>query len=842
MKRALLFLAACSSAWCAEIDFARDVHPIFAARCFACHGGAKRSGGLSLQDYSDVLKGGRSGPAILPGHSADSLLIRRVTAATPAASPSTPAALMLAALMPASGPPLTPEEIAILRAWIDDGARPSAAGPAAKMPWISRLDLHKPEMPDAPRGLMDSAAAVAPRRPVDRFVAAYLIQNGVATPAPISDRAFARRAYLDVWGLLPLPSQLAEFVNRRDPDKRARLVESLLSNDRNYTEHWISFWNDLLRNDEGVNYAGTRKSITPWLYDALHGNMPYDRFVRKLLDPATPGDPDGFLLGVNWRGDVSASQLPMMQAAQNSAQIFLGVNLKCNSCHDSFISKWKLKDAYGLAAFFADTDQLELVRCDNRTGQYTGAQFLYPELAGTKAPKTPADRKAAVARMFTEAENGRMPRTIVNRIWARLFGRGLVEDVDDMDGEPWSPELLDWLSADFVEHGYDLKHLITTIMESQAYQYPAIHRPAKPTATRIENQAAGYVFRGPEVRRMTAEQFVDALSEITGEWPVFAPTTQGIYTRQWRLPSNLLTRGLGRPIRDQVYTDRDSDATTLQALELVNGEILNRMLARGAKRMLGKLAPAPENLYDSGRLSGNTDTTTLERRMTAKERIVDINLTGVDELHLLTINAGSSSPERVLPVWIDAVLVGAAGETRLSTLEPKRGRATKIDVKSGGEIRRDAMLTSLPAELTYDIAGKGYTRFRAIVGFDDQCLQNDIGPAVRFFVFNAAPDLERLVRVEPAMPVTPPLSAPFDPSLNPPANPSLNPPANPSRNPPANKDRVISTVFEFMLGRSPSRQEKTLAERMLGGDQVKAEGLADLLWAIAMQPEFQLIY
>ncbi len=189
-----------------------------------------------------------------------------------------------------------------------------------------------------------------------------------------------RRAYLDLWGLLPLPSQLEEFVNRKDPDKRARLIESLLANDRNYTEHWISFWNDLLRNDEGVNYAGTRKSITPWLYDALRTNMPYDRFVQKLLNPVAPDDPSGFLLGVNWRGDISASQSPTMQAAQNSAQDFLGVNLKCNSCHDSFISKWKLKDAYGLAAFFSDADQLELVRCDNRTGQYTGAQFLYPEL------------------------------------------------------------------------------------------------------------------------------------------------------------------------------------------------------------------------------------------------------------------------------------------------------------------------------------------------------------------------------------------------------------------------------------------------------------------------------
>jgi hypothetical protein len=404
--------------------------------------------------------------------------------------------------------------------------------------------------------------------------------------------------------------------------------------------------------------------------------------------------------------------------------------------------------------------------------------------------------------MFTETENGRMPRTIVNRIWARLFGRGLVEDVDDMDGEPWNPELLDWLAADFVEHGYDLKHLISTMMTSRAYQLPSVRRAER---------SKDYVFRGPEVRRMTAEQFSDALSELTGEWPVFAPTTQGIYARQWRMPSNLLTRGLGRPIRDQVYTERDSEATTLQALELVNGEILTHMLARGARRMLGQLAPAPANLYDSGRVSGNTDTTTLARRMTANPRIVDIDLAGVRELHLLTTDAGSSSPERVLPLWMDPVLVGPAGEIRLSTLQPKSGVANATRVNSG-----DALAAMLPSELIYDIGGKGYTRFRAIVGFDDRCLQNDIGPSVRFFVFKETPDPERLVRVAPAMPVTPPLTAPFT------------------------NDRVISTVFESMLGRPASAQEKKLAGEMLATDRVK--GLADLLWAIAMQAEFQLIY
>jgi len=772
MKRAWFF-AICVPAVAAGVDFTRDVHPILAQHCFACHGGDKRSGGLSLRDYGEALKGGRSGPVILPGRSADSLIVKRVSATV--------------SRMPPVGPRLNAEEIATIRDWIDGGARETAQGPDARTPWIATLELHKPGIPPG-----------ASQHPVDRFVNAYSQSHGLAMQPAVSDRLLARRAYLDIWGLLPPPDRLTAFVNSPDAAKRAHLIETLLGNNQNYAEHWISFWNDLLRNDEGVNYAGTRKSITPWLYQALAGNMPYDRFVSKLLDPAERGDPDGFLLGVNWRGDINASQTPLMQAAQNSAQVFLGVNLKCNSCHDSFIGKWKLKDAYALAAFFADDEQLELVRCDNKTGQFTSAKFLYSELAASEPLNTPAARKAAVAHMFTEARNGRMPRTIVNRVWARLLGRGLVADVDDMDGEPWSPELLDWLAADFVEHNYDLKHLIATIMTSRAYQLPAVRRSAK--------EIKDYVFQGPEVRRMTAEQFADALSAITGEWPVYVQSTRGVYSRQWRMPSSPLTRGLGRPIRDQVYTERDQDATTLQELELVNGETLRHNLARGAKRMLDQLPPAPPNLFDSG-------------RVTSKPVTVDIDISDVRELRLLTADQGSYSPERALAAWMDAVLIGANGETALSSLQPKSGQFTRGPVTLEERTHADALRTTLPSELIYDIAGTGYTRLRATVGLDDACRKDDISPGVRFFVFKDKPDPERLVRLDPATPV--------------PALPRV-----------FAKEQLVSTLFQYMLGRAPSAGERRLSAAMLanGGAKIKAEGLADLLWAIAMQPEFQLIY
>ncbi|MGH9426574.1 MAG: DUF1553 domain-containing protein, partial [Terriglobia bacterium] len=239
--------------------------------------------------------------------------------------------------------------------------------------------------------------------------------------------------------------------------------------------------------------------------------MTYDQMVRSLLNPVQDVDPTGFLIGVNWGGDVSASQTQPMQAAQNSAQVFLGANLKCASCHDSFVSDWKLRDTYGLASFFSE-GPLEMVRCDVKTGEISPLKFLFPNLANGEAPKPLAERRDLVARLFTTPQNGRFARTIVNRVWKKLFGRGLVEPADDMVTEAWDNDLLDWLATDFVDHGYDLQWLLKRMMTSRTYQIPAVER---------SGEAHTYVFRGPLYRRLTAELFVDAVSSITGEWRIF---------------------------------------------------------------------------------------------------------------------------------------------------------------------------------------------------------------------------------------------------------------------------------------------------------------------------------
>ena len=189
---------------------------------------------------------------------------------------------------------------------------------------------------------------------------------------------------------------MADFKSDDRSDKRVRLVERLLANDRHYADHWISYWNDLLRNDEGVIYHGQRRSISTWLLDSLRKNLPYDKMVRALLNPVDEDDPEGFLLGVTWRGTINASQRPPIQAAQNSAQVFLGINLKCASCHDTFINQWKLADSYGLASLFSDAP-LEMVRCDTELGTTATPAFLYDELGVAPTNGSRRDRQEFAA-------------------------------------------------------------------------------------------------------------------------------------------------------------------------------------------------------------------------------------------------------------------------------------------------------------------------------------------------------------------------------------------------------------------------------------------------------------
>src|SRR5712692_7663558 len=197
------------------VDYQRDVHPILAATCLACHSQEKRSGGLSLATYADALEGGRSGAAIDPGRGAASLLVQRITGDVQPA-------------MPLGQSPLSAAEVTVIRSWIDEGARATTTSAMARRKWEAPLMLERPALPPVVWANWSA--------PVDRFVSAYLVQQGVRAAVLVSDAVFARRVYLDIWGLLPPPGELQAFLRDTNHDKRRLLVETLLDDGDKYAE------------------------------------------------------------------------------------------------------------------------------------------------------------------------------------------------------------------------------------------------------------------------------------------------------------------------------------------------------------------------------------------------------------------------------------------------------------------------------------------------------------------------------------------------------------------------------------------------------------------------------
>ena len=552
------------------VDFAHEIVPLLRARCGQCHLGSKSEGGLSLDTRELILQS----ETVVPGKPEDSELLRRVMSSDPDER------------MPANGPPLTAEQIDLLRRWIAIG-----------MPWEEGFAFSGPT-PAEVRPLSLRAVELPPetadrKHPIDRLVGAYFDRHGLPFPPAAEPLKWFRRMSYDVIGLPPTAEEIAAFAADDSSERYARWLKKRLDSRREYAEHWLSFWNDLLRNDyTGTGYIdGGRKPITAWLYQALLENIPYDEFVRQLVAP-TP-ESEGFMRGIQWRGNVNASQRTELQFSQNTAQVFLGINMKCASCHDSFIDHWTLKDAYGLAAITAN-EPLEIFRCDKPTGETAQARFVYPELGNIDGSAPREERLRQYAGLLTDPKNGRTARTIVNRIWHRLMGRGLVHPVDEMGRPAWDESLLDYLASYLIQHDWNLKQLIEHICSSQVYA--AVSVPSHPEA------ADDYTFRGPHPKRLTAEQFVDTLWRLTGtgpQKPAFTPAVEenATWFRTSLTAADRLQLALGRPMRDVVVSTRPEDVTTLQALDLTIGPELHETLRRGAERLMGRFAEkSPEEL------------------------------------------------------------------------------------------------------------------------------------------------------------------------------------------------------------------------------------------------------
>ena len=473
----------------AKIDFVHQVMPILKKNCAECHTDGKKKGGLSMNTRAEFLAGGENGEMAVPGNIEESWFLELVESDD------------LDERMPPKGPGVSPEQFKILHQWVKEGMVWEDGISLGSSGWEPKL---KPRVVTLPKARNNRA------HPIDRILDQYYQNKKIPSPAPTKDRIFARRAYLDTVGILPTPEELNEYLNDQSENNKQNLIKTLLSRDIAYADHWLTFWNDLLRND----YTGTgfitkgRTQITTWLYSALRQNKPYDQMTRELID--TEEEAAGFINGIKWRGSVNASQTRNMQFAQNVSQVFLGINMKCASCHDSFIDRWTLQESYDLAAVFAE-ETLELERCDVPTGKMATPRWMFPELGQIDPKANKNERLKQLAKLMTHPENGRFTRTIVNRVWAQLMGRGIVHPVDAMHTKPWNEDLLDYLADRFAKDGYDLKKFLLFVMSSEAYGA---------TSDRLlKEPGENYTFKGPVPKRMTAEQLMDSIWQVTGTNP-----------------------------------------------------------------------------------------------------------------------------------------------------------------------------------------------------------------------------------------------------------------------------------------------------------------------------------
>jgi hypothetical protein len=489
-----LILAPASLLAASPVDFAHRIAPILKTHCGDCHMGEKKKGGLSLNTAADLQAGSENGKVIDPANLAKSkmleVLFSQDSDTTMPPPPKDPSKAMPS------------EAREALKQWILTGA-----------PWESGFSFARPayEAPIKPRKPSLPQVVAGRTNPIDRIIDEHLRKQGIPQPEPSDDPSFLRRAHLDLIGTLPSPQEQTKFLDDKNPEKYVTLIRSLLSRNSDYADHWMTFWNDLLRNDYGGTgfITGGRKQISAWLYRCLLENTPYDQMVRELVNPSP--DTEGYAMGITWRGTVSASQTREVQYAQSVSQSFLGINMKCASCHDSFIDRWKLTDAYGLAAIYGEKP-IEVARCEKGTGKNAVASWPFPEI-GQIDPATPRDQRLKrFAELMTHPDNGWVPRTIVNRLWANLFGHGIVHPVDAMGTKPWNEDLLDYLGWHHANAGYNLKASLELIATSQAYRAKLV------TLSREESERP-FTFRGPLPKRFTAEQFVDALWQVTASAP-----------------------------------------------------------------------------------------------------------------------------------------------------------------------------------------------------------------------------------------------------------------------------------------------------------------------------------
>jgi uncharacterized protein DUF1549/uncharacterized protein DUF1553/Big-like domain-containing protein len=432
---------------------------------------------------------------------------------------------------------------------------------------------------------------------VDELVNKKLRALGLPSSLVCDDATFLRRVSVDIAGRLPTLPETEEFLADKSAGKRDSLINRLLES-TDYADYFANKWSAILRNKRRLDVEKRSTfAFHEWIRESLNENKPYDRFVREIVTATgTPGQSPP----VGWYREVKDSSAQL----EDTAQLFLGLRIQCARCHHHPFEKWSQQDYYGFSAFFAQVGrkrgQIQNEdRIFHKVGMATAqnpktGQSVKPSGLGSSPLELPPeqDPRQALADWMSSNDNPFFSRSLVNRYWKHFFGRGLVDPEDDMrvTNPASNPDLLDALAKDFVDHGFDLKHLVRTICTSTTYQLAA--EPNEWNQDDKQNFSRYYP------KRLNAEVLLDAIDQVTGTQTSFAGIPAG--TRAVQLPdtgfNSYFLTVFGRPEASSACEcERSSEANLAQSLHLLNSsEIQGKLTAASgnAARLAGdKLRP-----------------------------------------------------------------------------------------------------------------------------------------------------------------------------------------------------------------------------------------------------------
>ena len=456
---------------------------------------------------------------------------------------------------------------------------------------------------------------IEPANFIDELVFDKLGKLNVPHSNLSTDAEFIRRVCLDTIGIVPTAEETRRFLHDPSDDRRARLVDALLKRPE-YAEFWAVKWGDLFANSVLTSSDGTAY-LQDWLRRAFEENMPYDEFVTRILTST----------GSTWEvGAVNFFSRSIEDVTTLASQAFLGLGIECARCHDHPSAEWTREDFLSMAAFFSQVtgkgrrpppvESIRYIEYDKEFRHPETKQVVRPRFLDGSEPliRPLEDRRAVLARWMTSKDNPWFARATVNRFWNQFMGRPLVDPVDDFrSSNPATNEaLLNRLAGDFVENGYDLHHLIRTIANSNTYQLSSVPEPG--------NRSDEINYSRYYLKRLTAEQLIDSIVQITGvpqDYLGYYPGARAVNLADPGVPSAFLDM-FDRPKRDAAKCERNESVSLRQAMHLLVGDTLNEKIRASAES--GELARLLRDGKSDGEIVEHLYLTALSRLPEPNER------------------------------------------------------------------------------------------------------------------------------------------------------------------------------------------------------------------------------